>query len=99
MTSASCSFKTCKMESTTKTNSSCQTLTSWNPPLRNPNGNSRKYKWFRTIRTTYDSFPSQISNNLETPIIIKNSKKHSINSKTLVLFRVKHLSKIYQSMK
>ena len=28
----------------------------------------------------------QISNNLETPIIIKNSKKHSINSKTLDLF-------------
>ena len=41
MTSASCSFKTCKMESPTKTNSSCQTLTSWNRPLRNPNGNSR----------------------------------------------------------
>ena len=36
MTSASCSFKTCKMESPTKTNSSCQTLTSWILPLEIP---------------------------------------------------------------
>ena len=33
-------FKTSKMESPTKTNLSCQTLTSSNPPLRNPNGNT-----------------------------------------------------------
>ena len=39
MTPASCNFKTSKMESSTKTNSSCQTLTSSNLPLRNPNGN------------------------------------------------------------
>ena len=39
MTSASCNFQTSKMKSATKTNSSCQTLTSSNPPLRNPNGN------------------------------------------------------------
>ena len=39
MISASCNFKTSKMEGPTKTDSSCQTLTSSNPPLSNPNGN------------------------------------------------------------
>ena len=83
MTSASCNFKTSMMESPAKTNSSCQTLKSSNPPLRNPKGN--------IVDNTNDlehseNFISQISNNLETPIIIKNSKKHSINSKTLDLF-------------
>ena len=43
MTSASCNFKTSKMESPTKTNSSCQALISLNPPLRNPNGNKVDY--------------------------------------------------------
>ena len=38
MISASCNFKTSKMEGPTKTDS-CQTLTSSNPPLSNPNGN------------------------------------------------------------
>ena len=40
MTSASCNFKTSKMNCPTKTNSSFQTLTSSNPPLRNLNGNT-----------------------------------------------------------
>ena len=35
----SCNFKASKMEGPTKTDSSCQTLTSSNPPLSNPNGN------------------------------------------------------------
>ena len=39
MISASCNFKTSEMESPTKTDSSCQTLTSSNLPLSNPNGN------------------------------------------------------------
>ena len=39
ITSASCNFKTSKVESPTKTNSSCQTLTSSNPPHINPSGN------------------------------------------------------------
>ena len=39
MISASCNFKTSKMEGPTKTDSSCQNLTSSNPPLSNPNGN------------------------------------------------------------
>ena len=39
MISVSCNFKTSQMESPTKKNSSCQTLTSLNLPLSNPNGN------------------------------------------------------------
>ena len=39
MASASCNFQTSTIESPTKTNLSCQTLTSSNPPLRNPCGN------------------------------------------------------------
>ena len=93
MTSASCNFKSSKTESPTKTNSSCQTLTPSNPLLRNPNGNNldktNDLKHLEQINTTnlYNlSFIPQISNNLETPTIIKNSKKHYINSKTLDLF-------------
>ena len=55
MTSASCIFKTSKMDSPTKTNSSCQTLTSSNPPLRNPKDNivdNTNLEHFRTFRTT-----------------------------------------------
>ena len=67
MTSASCNFKSSKMESPTKTNSSCQTLTTSNPPLRNPNGNNvdntNDSKHFEQLN---DSFIAQISNNLET---------------------------------
>ena len=39
MISASCNFKASNMEGPTKTDSPCQTLTSSNPPLSNPNGN------------------------------------------------------------
>ena len=39
MISVSCNFKASKMEGPTKTDSSCQTLTSSNPPLSKPNGN------------------------------------------------------------
>ena len=39
MSSASCNFKTSKMKSRTKTNLSCQIVTSSNPPIRNPSGN------------------------------------------------------------
>ena len=90
ITSASCNFKTSKMESPTKTNSSCQTLTSSNPSLRNTNGNKvDNINDLKHSEQLNDSFISQISNNLESPMIIKNSKKHSINSKTLDLFRVR----------
>ena len=95
MTPASCNFKTPKMESPTKTNLSCQTFTLSNPPLRNPNGievddtNDLKH-----LEQLFDSFISQISNNLETLIIIKNSKKYSTNSKTLDLFNKKSIEYI-----
>ena len=74
------------MENPTKTNPSCQTLTS-NPPLEIPmakevdNTNGLEH-----LEQLNYSFISQISNKLETQIIKKNSKKHSINSKTLDLF-------------
>ena len=87
MTSASCNFKTSKMEGPTKTDSSCQTLTSSNPPLRNPNDNIvDNTNDLEHLKQLNGSFIPQISNNLETPVIIKNSKKHSINSKTVDLF-------------
>ena len=87
MTFASCNFKTSKMESPTKTNSSCQTLTSLSPHLRNPNGNKvDNTNDLKHLEELNNSFISQISNNLETPIIIKNSNKHSINSKILDFF-------------
>ena len=76
MTSASCNFKTSKMESPTKTNLSCQTLTSSNPPLRNPNGNKiDNTNDLKHLEQLNDSFIPQIINNLETLIIITNSKK------------------------
>ena len=40
MISASCNFKTSKIEGSTKTDSSCQTLTSSNPTLSSPSGNT-----------------------------------------------------------
>ena len=40
MISASCNFKTSKIEGSTKTDSSCQTLTSPNPTLSSPSGNT-----------------------------------------------------------
>ena len=87
MTSASCNFKTSKMEDPTKTDSSCQTLTSSNPPLRNPNDNIvDNTNDLEHLKQLNGSFIRRISNNLETPIIIKNSNKHSINSKILDLF-------------
>ena len=99
MTSASCNFKISKRESPTKTNSSCQTLTFSNLPLINPNGNKvDNTNDLEHLEQLSDSFISQISINLGTQIIIKNSRKHSINSKTLDLFN-KYLPKIYQSMK
>ena len=71
------------MEGPTKTDSSCQTLTSSNPPFSNPNSyivdNTNDLEHLKQLN---DSFIPQISNNLEAPIIITNSKKHSINSKT-----------------
>ena len=74
MTSASCNFKTCKRESSTKTNLSCQTLTSSNPPLINRNGNKvDNTNDLEHLEQLNDSFISQISINLETQIIIKNS--------------------------
>ena len=85
MTSASCNFKASQMESPSKTNLSCHTLTSSNPPLRNPNGNKADNTNDSEHLEQLNDY-SQISNNLETLIIIKNSKKHSINSKTLDLF-------------
>ena len=85
MTSPSCNFKSSKMKSPTKTNSSYQILTSSNPPLRNPNGNKvDNTNDLKHLEQSNDSFISQINNNLETLTIIKNSKKHSINSKTLI---------------
>ena len=87
MISASCNFKTSEMESPTKTDSSCQTLTSSNLPLSNPNGNIvDNTNDLEHLKQLNGSFIPQISNNLETPVIIKNSKKHSINSKTVDLF-------------
>ena len=60
------------MESPTKTDSSCQTLTTSHPPLRNPNGNIvDKTNHLEHLKQLNDSFIPQISNNLETPIIIK----------------------------
>ena len=47
--SASCKFETSKMGSPIKTNLSCQTVTSSNPPLRNPNGNNVDNTNDRTI--------------------------------------------------
>ena len=87
MISASCNLKTSKMEGPTEKDSSCQTLTSSNPPLSNPNDNivDNSNDSGHLKQLNY-SFIPQISNNLETPIIIKNSKKQSINSKTLDLF-------------
>ena len=85
--SASCNFKTSKMEGPTKTDLSCQTLTSSNSTLGNPNGNIvNNTNDLEHLKQLNDFFTPQISNNLETPIIIKNSKKHSINSKTVDLF-------------
>ena len=87
MRSASCNFKKSTVESPTKTNSSGQTLTSSNPSLRNPNGNKvDNTNDLKHLEQLNGSFISQISNNLEIPIITKNSKKHSINSKTSDLF-------------
>ena len=58
-----------------------------NPPLRNPNGNVvDNANYLEHLEHLNDLFISQISNNLETPKVIKNSKKLSINSKTLDLF-------------
>ena len=55
--------------------------------LRNPNGNKvDNTNGLEHLEQLNDSFISQISNKLETQIIIKNSKKPSINSKTLHLF-------------
>ena len=75
------------MDSPTKTNSSCQTLTSSNPPLKNPTGsivdNTDELEHLEELN---DTFTPDISNNFETSIIMNNSKKHSINSKTLDLF-------------
>ena len=87
MSSTPCKLKTSKMESSTKTSWSCQILTSSNPPLRNPNGNVvDNANYLEHLEHLNDLFISQISNNLETPKVIKNSKKLSINSKTLDLF-------------
>ena len=70
-----------------KTDSSCQTLALSNPALSNPNGNIvDNTNNLEHLKQLNDSFIPQISNNLETPVIIKNSKKHSINSKTVDLF-------------
>ena len=87
MISASCNFTTSKMEDPTKTDQPCQTLTTTNPPLNNPNGNIvDNTNDLEHLKQLNDSFIPQISNNLETPIIIKSSKKHSINSKTVDMF-------------
>ena len=87
MISASCNFKTSQMESPTKTDSSCQTLTSSNLPLSNPNDNIvDNMNDLEHLKQLNGSFIPQISNNLETPVIIKNSKKHSVNWKTVDLF-------------
>ena len=87
MTSASSNFKSSKMESPTETNSSGQTLTPSNLPFRNPNGNNvDNTNDLKHLEQLNDYFIPQITNNLETPTIIKNSKKHSINSKTTDLF-------------
>ena len=68
-------------------------------PLINPNGNKvDNTNDLEHLEQLNDSSVSQISINLGTQIIIKNSRKHSINSKTLDLFN-KYLPKIYQSMK
>ena len=80
MISASCNFKASKMDGPTKTDSSCQTLTSSNPPLSNPNCNIvDNTNDLEHLKKLNDFFIPQISNNLETPVIIKNSKKHSIS--------------------
>ena len=56
-------------------------------PLRNLNDNIVDNTTdLEHLKQLNDSFILQISNNLETPVIIKNLKKHSINSKTLDLF-------------
>ena len=87
MISASYNFKTSQMKGPTKTDSSCQTLTSSNLPLSNPNGNLvDNTNDLEHLKQLNGSFIPQISNNLETPVIIKNSKKPSINSKTVGLF-------------
>ena len=87
MISVSSNFKSSKMESPSKTNSSCQTLTLSNPFLRNSSGNNvDNTKDLKHLEQLNDSFIPQINNNLETSTIIKNSKKHSINSKTSKLF-------------
>ena len=75
LTSTSCNFKTSKMDSPTKTNSSCQTLTSSNPPLRNSNGNNvDNTNNLEHLEQLNDCFIPQISNNLETPTIISHKK-------------------------
>ena len=80
MISASCNFKASKMYGPTKTDSSCKTLTSSNPPLSNPNCNIvDNTNDLEHLKKLNDFFIPHISNNLETPVIIKNSKKHSIN--------------------
>ena len=76
LTSTSCNFKTSKMDSPTKTNSSCQTLTSSNPPLKNPTGSIvDKTDELEHLEELNDTFTPEISNNFETPIIMNNSKK------------------------
>ena len=87
MISVSCNFKTSQMEDPTKTDSPCQTLTSSDLSLSNPNGNIvDNTNDLEHLKQLNGSFIPQISNNLETPVIIKNSKKHSINTKTVDLF-------------
>ena len=76
LTSASCHFKTSKMESSTKTKSPCQTFTSSNPSLENPNGNIvDNTNDLEHLNQLIDSFISQINNNFETPIILKKVKE------------------------
>ena len=74
MISASCNFKISKMEGPTKTDWSCQTLSSSSFPIGNPNGNIvDNTNNLEHLKQLNDSFIPQISNNLETSIIIKTS--------------------------
>ena len=73
MISASCNYKTSKIEGPTKTDSSCLALTSSIPPLSNLNGNivhnTNDLEHLKQLNDSVTIIP-QINNQLETPIIV-----------------------------
>ena len=67
--------------------------------LRNPNGDKAdNTNGLEHLEQLNDSFIPQISNKLETQII-KKIQRNTVSIQKHYIYLVKHLSKIYQSMK